>query len=136
MENIEFKHGFTVRQLKDWIEKFNVPDDAIIMMQRVEDRYFSGIHKNENGEIIHRSTGWKTVKKGGYWYYRFLDHNEKIDSNEFLDKEKYPHTVESELRKYTQKELEGVMEEYYECFSPAHYTDEGDDRFLYLDAHY
>lgn len=136
MEKVEFKNGLSVGELKKWIEEHNVSDDAIILMQRIEDRYFSGVHKNDQDEIVHKSAGWKTIKKGGYWYQRLLKHNKKIDSGEFLDKEKYPLLIESELKKYSQEDLDKVMEEYYQCQSPVGYSDEGDGKYLYLDAHY
>jgi len=35
--------GLTVGQLKDFIEKFHVPDTALVMIERVEDIYFEGV---------------------------------------------------------------------------------------------
>ena len=37
-----FKTAFTVGDLKKWIEKFNVPDTAIIVTEVVDDKYFNG----------------------------------------------------------------------------------------------
>ena len=42
--------NLTIKDIKDWIEKYNPPDDAIVLVERVEDIYFE-------------KHNWKTVKK-------------------------------------------------------------------------
>lgn len=112
---------FTVGQLKEWIEKYNIPDSACILMQRVEDNYFE-------------KHNWETIKKEGYWYHILKRHNKRIDEGYFLNKENFPNIKGDEefLKKYSDKEMEEIKDEYYPCFSPVFY----DNEFLYLDAHY
>lgn len=115
-----YKHYSTVGQLLEFIEKNNIPMDAKIMIQRVEDVYFE---KN----------GWTTVNKEGYWYHSSKSFNDKIDSGKFDNKEEYPDLKTENLEKYTEEELENAKDKYYTCWCPVKYSD---DDNLYLDAHY
>jgi hypothetical protein len=116
----KYKHYSTVGQLLEFIEKHNIPMDAKIMIQRVEDVYFE---KN----------GWKTVNKEGYWYHASKSFNDSIDSGELENKDEYPDVTEELLVKYTEEELENAKDKYYTCWCPVKYED---DDNLYLDAHY
>lgn len=117
------KHEFscTIGQLKKFIEKHNLPDDTVIMMQRIEDVYFEKHH-------------WEVIKKKGHWYRQFEEVNKKIDTGYFRDKELFPDLAEDSWvhKKYTEDDLENSLCEYYTCHSPVFY----DNEFLYLDAHY
>lgn len=110
------KHYCTVKTLKEYIAKYNIPDDAIVMMQRVEDVYF--------GE-----RGWPTIKKKGDAWRTCQLFNEKIDDPE-LPGMKGKTTISEE-------EMEKAKTEYYPCWSPVIYRDEEHDKhYFYLDAHY
>lgn len=114
-------HNFTVGELLDFIEKYNIPRESKVFYQRIEDVYFE-------------KHNWTTVKKEGYNY---LQHgkkwNDDIDSGKYLDKESYPDMKEEMLVKFTEGQLEELKEKYIPVFSPVKYKD---DNNLYLDAHY
>lgn len=48
MNNKDF--NLTIKEIKDWIKKYNPPDDAIVLVERVHDVYFD-------------KHNWETVKK-------------------------------------------------------------------------
>jgi hypothetical protein len=110
---------FTVGQLKKFIEEHNIPDDATIVYQRIEDIYFEGADisgmrgKLPNGEygVLTPGTkakGWETIKKEGYWYHKMKELN------------------------ISEEDLEKSKEEYIEVHSPVLF----DKEHLYLTAHY
>lgn len=115
----EYRNFCTIKDLKNFIEKYKIPDDAKIFLQRVEDVYFE-------------KHNWETENKEGYHYYSCLSHNEKVDSGEFANKEEYP-LLEEIPNKFSEKDLELAKEKYYACWSPVKYPE---DNNLYLDSHY
>ena len=122
----KYEHFCTVGDLKKFIEKHNLPDDAKILAQRVEDMYF------ENGKIHPKFTAWETINKEGEWYHYALDWNERVDG-EFKDKEAYPNLTPDMLIKIEGEELEKTKTKYIVCWCPVKYPD---DNNLYLDLHY
>lgn len=146
------KGGFlTVGALKQMIEEFNYPDDAIIVVQRVEDKYyegvdisgFSGCPDTEDGIFPpgSKSTPWGVYLKDGDSYRWAVEHNKKIDSGEFLNKENYPNITEEFLeknpgflKKYTEEELHQMKTQYHPIWGPVIYFEEKE--ILFLDLHY
>lgn len=143
----------TVGHLKKIIEKYNYPDDAIIVVERVEDRYyeggcdisgFSGCQTTPDGIYPpgSRSGEWGVYLKGGDSYYQGLDHNARIDSGYYLDKEQFPELNAPESRekyakffeKHTDEELHLMQTQYTRVFSPAVHKDEKE--ILFLNLHY
>lgn len=123
-----YKHSWTVGQILRFIEKHNIPDDALILLQRVEDKYFE---KSEWNGV--KMNGWTTIKKEGEQYHYLTRWNNDVDSGKYLDKEEYPLMTEEYLKKATEEELENSKDQYYPCFSPVKYPN---DDNIYLDAHY
>lgn len=118
-----YEHHLTVGRLLEFIKENNIPDDAPVMMQRIEDYYF------EKGN-------WETHKKKGESYYNLLKHKEKA-FGEYLNKEMYPDMSEemiSYLQNITQEELDSNLYQYYQAWCPVRYRDE--PNVLFLDAHY
>lgn len=115
---------YTVGDLMEFIYKNNIPRDGKILVQRVEDMYYQENH-------------WSTVKRGGEGYHYALEHNKKIDSGEYLDKEQYPKIQENDefLKKYTEEELHNCKDQYSPVWCPVFYSKE-DPNNLYLDLHY
>jgi hypothetical protein len=108
----------TVKELKEAIE--NLPDDAIVYYQRIEDVYFE-------------KHNWNVVKKEGEHYHSLMDWNRDIDSGKYLDDEQYPDIKPENLLKATEKDLEESKEQYIKAFCAVKY---GNDNNLYIDAHY
>jgi hypothetical protein len=121
------QHGYTVGQLKKFIEEYQIPDDAVIVYQRIEDFYFE-------------QNNWTTLKKKGEGYYRLEKHNEDADSGKWFDRENYPNItddlLESLQKKFTPEEMEHYKEQYIQVHSAVYYRDEDSSDYLYLDAHY
>lgn len=119
-EGKKYDYHSSVGALLDFIEKHNIPRDARIFMQRVEDVYFE-------------KHNWKTVNKKGEEWHNTKRWNNDIDSGKYLNKEEYPNIEEGMLFKATPEELEASKDQYYAAWSPVKYPD---DNNLYIDAHY
>jgi len=121
----KLKNGFefylTVGKLKQFIEDNNLPDDAKVMIQRVEDKYYD----NHN---------WGSYLKKGEHYHYALQHNKDIENGKYLNKEEYPNINEDNLIPYTEEELKGSMEQYHPAFCCVYYKD--DEDLLFIDLHY
>ncbi len=118
----EHKHMLTVGQLLDFIEKYNIPRDAKVFYQRIEDDYFIG-----------KDSGWSVVKKEGEFYHRALETNADIDSGKYFDKDNYPDAKPELMKKYSEQDLLDFREEYIAAEGPVKYKD---DNNLYITAHY
>ena len=119
----EWKHYYNVGDLLKFIKENNIPNDAKILLQRVEDVYFE-------------KHNWKPIKKEGLFCSQERDHHKKIKegyywSKDFPDNKPEDFTILSDEEH--EKLIEDLKEQYYVCWSPVKY--ENDDN-LYLDAHY
>jgi len=98
----EWTHYFTVGQLKKLLAENNIPDDAKIFIQRVEDVYFEKYN-------------WGTVKIESDEYYGQLRLIEKAKpGGEFHNKEEYPNLTEDKINEIleSEKELDEMRDEY------------------------
>ena len=119
----EYKHYCTVGQLKEILKKNNIPDDAKIFIERVEDVYFEKYK-------------WGTVKKKGVSYCsekRLID--KAKPGGAFHDKEQYPRMDEETIQNIldSEKDLDECMDEYVPAWWPVVY--DGDDN-IYFTAFY
>lgn len=118
----KYSHHLTVGQLKEFLDEHNLPDDAIVMVQRIEDRYF----ENNN---------WSVYLKEGEEFYYAIKWNKDIDSEKYHNKKDYPNMKHPEkLKKFSKKELEEMKDQYFPLFCPVYYKDDND--ILFLNAHY
>jgi hypothetical protein len=115
-------HYLTVGGLLEFIKNNNIPDDAIVVSQRVEDIYF----ENHN---------WGVYKKEGEHANWMKDINEKIDSGVYDDKEKFPLMTEEMKKKFSDKDIEDACDQYHPVWCPVLYRDDKND-ILFLDLHY
>jgi hypothetical protein len=140
-ELLKYKHHLTAGDIKKFIEKHNVPDTALVLIQRVDDHYFEGgvdISGMSSTEGIlppgSRSNEWEVyLKRGENWWYADK-WNRDVESGEYLDKEKYPNMKPENLKKYTEEEMVKFMERYYPAWCCVKYSD--DDDILFIDIHY
>ena len=120
----------TVGYLLKFIKENNIPDDAIILYQRIEDYYF------EKGN-------WIPVKKEGDRYHNIKKHQEDCSSGgKYRNIKNYPKAgpewCDEQLRLIEElggieKELDDNKEQYIVSWCPVKYRD---DKNLYIDAHY
>ena len=112
----------TVGKLLAYIKENNISNDALVLIQRIEDIYFE-----ENG--------WSTVKKEGFMYNSEKEIIDKAKSGVYSDKSKYSNMTDEILKSIIESEdtLDECKEEYITVFSPVKYKN---DDNLYLDAHY
>ncbi len=113
-------HHLTVGRLKEFIEKHNLPNDALVMIQRIEDVYFEENH-------------WSVYLKDGMFVEDAKQWNIDID-NKFLNKEEYPNFDRSEYDYISEEEIKELKEQYHPAFSCVRYNDDTD--LLFIDLHY
>jgi len=121
LDSYKKSHYANVGKLLDFIEKHNIPRDAMILIQRVHDVYFEKYN-------------WEPIKKEGFHFHNAKQHNEKVQFGVYMDREQYPNmTEEMRTQLISEEELDLTKDQYVVVFAPVKYP--GDDN-LYLDAHY
>jgi len=116
-------HGYmTVGALKKFIEKHEVPDDALVVVQRVEDFYYE-------------DHGWKVYLKEAEHSNWMKSYNDALDKGEFDDKEKYPDFKDEMRKKFTEEQIIEASSQYHPAWCPVLYEDDGKE-ILFLDLHY
>jgi hypothetical protein len=122
-EELKNQRGLTVGELKEFIEKYNIPDDAPVVTQRVEDHYYENNH-------------WGVYCKEGYHCWMMRGYNRKIDSGEYNNKEEYPDMTEEFQRKLysTEEQIKEANEQYSRAWSCVYYKEDSD--ILFIDLHY
>lgn len=103
---------FTVGDLKKHCEKFDISDDAIIMIERVFDYYYDHNH-------------WYVYKKKSEFAYSMEQFNIDI-----LDKEEYPNL----MTPYTEEQIKDTYTQYSPAFGQCFYKE--DKEMLFIDLHY
>ena len=113
--------GFlTVGNLIEFIKNNNIPNDAIIVAQRVEDVYYE-------------KHNWGVYLKEGDISKMLRGFNESIDSGEF--QKKYSDMPEDIKKKFTEEDILESMDEYHPILSPVLYKEDKNE-ILFLDLHY
>jgi hypothetical protein len=141
-----WKDYLTVGELKAALEKY--PDEAKVLVQRVEDRYYEGVDISgltgtlSDGSVGvlpegTKADGWPVVLKKSSAYYHALDWNKEMHE-EVLRKiagEKPEFGFDNpEERLYTEEEIESMKDQYSPAWCVVQYKD--DPNNLYLDLHY
>jgi hypothetical protein len=117
----EYVQSYTVGQLLDFIEKYNIPRDAKILVERIEDVYYE-------------ERGWEVVYKEGEYYHWSKKANE--DMTEELQRR-----ARGEKPKYDLEDPSSMIIElsnadkvqYRPIWEPIKYND---DSNLYLNLHF
>lgn len=140
-----YKDFMTVGDLKKFIEKYQVPDDAKVLIQRVEDKYFDGVDISgyaggPDGKPYpkgSKATGWGVYLKPGYWYGSHKRFNEKmmreIKRRKAGKEPNYPKIKDP--KKYIVKLTDEMKNQYHPAWSCVGYKDDIKD-FLFIDLHY
>lgn len=81
--------------------RYNIPDDAKIIYQRITDEYFDGVNISgmrgieADGAVNgifppgSKATPWETIKIKGMTYYEAKSHNDKIEKGKLVIEGKY-----------------------------------------------
>ena len=117
-----YNHNLTVGDLKKFIEEQGIPDDAKVMIQRVEDKYF------ENND-------WGVYLKEGYWYHTASELNENMKA-EALRRElgmEPEYSITNPLSQVVEID-DTLKEQYHPAWGCVRYGDDTD--LLFIDLHY
>ncbi len=111
----------TVGELKEFLNKYQLPSDAIVIIERVEDVYYE-------------KHNWDVYLKRGEPFYDAERWNNDIKEGRFLDKHQYPKIKAENLTPYTKEEMKGLMTQYHPAWCCVRYNDDTD--VLFIDLHY
>ena len=124
----KLQHHLTVGDLLKFIDKHNLPMDAPVVMQRVEDHYYEpGKGWDENS--------WKM--KGQFWNQtkRFnMEMQSELWKRNSGDEPDYPGIDDPNKYIATEEDMESLKEQYTQAWCPVFYVEEPE--VLFLDAHY
>jgi hypothetical protein len=141
------KNGFlTVGQLKKFIEQHNIPDNAPIIVERIQDKYYEGVDisgmsgctDTENGIFPEgsKSEGWGVYLKAGNSYNHIKTINirmeEEIVRRRNGEPGKFP-KVENP-KEHIVNLGDDLMNQYHPVWGPVFYKDDPD--VLFLNLHY
>lgn len=123
----KLEHHLTVGDLLKFIEKHNIPMDAPVVMQRVEDHYYQpGKGWDENS--------WKMK---GHHYNSQVRRNNDMMAEMWKRSAGHEPTISAEdPSEYimSEEDMESLREQYTQAWCPVFYKDE--PNVLFLDAHY
>jgi len=105
-EDVKKHDGCTVGDLKHVIKKYNIPDSAKILVEKVEDIYYD-------------LNNWGVYLKKGDAYYDVKKYEEK----------------NPESQKLTEEQLKDIMDQYHPAWWPICYEEDKED-FLFICMHY
>jgi hypothetical protein len=140
-------NGFlTVGRLKEFLEKHNLPDDAPVIVERVEDRYYEGndisgmpgCTDTEDGIYPpgSKSSGWGVYLKKGDPYHNVETINirmkDEIRRRKSGEPGEFPGIEDPE--KHIQELSDDLKTQYHPVWCPVFYKDDPD--VLFLDLHY
>ena len=126
IENIDngYEHFLTVGQLREFLENNkNIPDDAKVLVQRVEDVYYE-------------KHGWGVVLKEGEHYHSHLEMNKNMrEEIERRARGEEPHYAIDDPNEaiMSDEDLEMIKEQYHPAWCCVKYKE---DKHLYIDLHY
>jgi len=113
LNNLTSKSQYlTVGKLRDYLTKSELPDDAPVIMQRIEDMYFD-------------TGNWEVYYLDGEQYQGAVNVNNNIDNGEYERKD---------LKKISDADLEQLKDQYIPVFDIGSIHSEND--ILFIDAHY
>lgn len=118
-------HYCTVGDLKKHIEKYNIPDTAPVLVQRIEDVYYE-------------KHGWSSYLKEGEMFHNTVNMNEnmkeEIARRERGEKPKYSMDDPSKYIVEDEDFLSEMKDQYSPVWCAVFYKD--DENILFLDLHY
>ena len=140
-------HHMRVGDLRRALANPELSDDAIVLIEHVNDNYYEGGHdiSGFSGQLEDGTYGplpegsrteeWPVVLRDGYWAHVMKEHNRKVDSGYYDDRENFPEPHPSHKIKYTDEEIRQAMTK----FAPAHCCGVGgknDKDAFFIHLHY
>jgi len=116
-----YQHYMTVSDLKKFIDEHHIPDDARVLVQRVEDEYYN-------------NCGWGVYLKEGEACRSCRQWNKDIKDEKYLNARPKLKEIKDELKPFTEQDIKEAMEQYHPAWSCAFYKD--DEDILFIDLHY
>jgi hypothetical protein len=118
----KYEYYLTIGKLKKFLEEHpELPDDALVLTQRVEDVYYE---KN----------GWGVVLKEGEHYHNVKTYNVRMEEEIRRRKNgEHPKYDMEDPSKHIQELTDDLKDQYHPAFCCLKYKD---DDNLYLDLHY
>jgi hypothetical protein len=117
-----YEYYLTIGKLRKFLEDHpELPDDALVLTQRVEDKYYE-------------QHGWGVVLKEGEQYNMSMTHNNRME--EEIQRRKNgeePMYYVDDPSKHIHELTDDLKDQYHPAFCCVKYTD---DDNLYLDLHY
>jgi len=126
LEKGGYKHGLTVGKLKEYLYKTELPADARVLIQRVEDVYY-------------QNHGWDVFFKEGDDNHNFIKMNEnmreEIARRERGEEPQYPQMEDPSkfIVPETEEVLNSLKDQYHPAWCVFRYNDE---EHLFIDLHY
>lgn len=120
-----YRHNLTVGGLKKSIEDYGIPDEAKVVIQRIEDVYYD-------------RHGWGVMLKEGEQYHNAIQMNEsmkeEISRRERGEEPEYP-GIDDPTEYICEDEdfLKNLKDQYHPAWCVAGYKDRD---FLFIDLHY
>ena len=132
LDNLRENGYLTVGRLKKYLA--SLPDDGLVFVQRVEDRYYNGVDISGFSGCPYtsdgifppgsKSDGWRVLLKEGEEYHNGLKYNEAIMDNEY----------EEGLKPISEEDLNASKTQYSPAWCYVKYSD--DPKNIFLDLHY
>lgn len=112
-----YKDGsLTLGKLRELLNEIDAPDDAVILVQRIEDTYFENNH-------------WKVYCTRSWHCDNMIRYNENLKNGEFDDV-----PPDQRMPPFTEEQLDSMDDQYH----PAHWicTKRGHDDAVFIEMHY
>lgn len=120
-EVINQDYGLTVGDLKKFIKEHDIPNNAPVLVQRVEDFYFE-------------NNGWGVLPQKSEWYYQMQEMNELIDSGKYSNEDNYPNIKDPEKFRSSKEEMEASKDQYVPAWCCVREQDK--NNILLIHMHY
>ena len=119
------KGGYlTVGKLKEFLAETNLPDTALVLVQRVEDKYYE-------------KHGWDVYLKEGYHFHSHVEMNknmqDEIERRARGEEPEYPKIDDPSKYICSEEDVVHLKEQYHPAWCCVHYSD---DEELFIDLHY
>lgn len=115
-------HRYTFKDLKKFINDHNISEDAMIVVERVEDYYYE-------------YNSWGVILKEGEQYWNCIKWNEDIENGVYLDKVNYPNMDPKTLKMIPEEDIEKSKDQYHPIFCAVQF-EKGENDVIYLNLHY